>query len=78
VELIRRAITERKNLNLTYLKANDTKSERVVTPMTVGKESYKGADYLGMKAYCNKRHKERMFRVDRDPDHATAVLTRNL
>jgi ATP-dependent exoDNAse (exonuclease V) alpha subunit len=65
VKLIGQAIAEGKNLGLTYLKANDTKSERVVTPLTVGKETYKGAEYLGVKAYCTKRHEERMFRVDR-------------
>ncbi len=63
--LIRQAIKEKAKLSMTYLKANDTKSERVVIPMTVGTASYQGKGYPGMKAFCTKAGEERMFRVDR-------------
>jgi len=63
--LIRQAIKEKAKLNMTYLKANDTKSERIVIPITVGKETYQGKEFPGMKAFCTKRKEERMFRVDR-------------
>ncbi|MEQ1704626.1 MAG: AAA family ATPase [Rickettsiales bacterium] len=65
MDLIRKAIKEKAKLTMTYLKANDTKSERVVIPITVGKEKYQGKEYPGMKAFCTKRKEERMFRVDR-------------
>ncbi len=63
--LIRQAIKEKIKLSMTYLKANDTKSERIVLPLTVGTEEYQGKKYPGMKAYCAKAQEERMFRVDR-------------
>lgn len=63
--LIAQAIKEKAKLSMTYLKANDTKSERVVIPLTVGRETYQGKEYPGMKAFCTKRKEERMFRVDR-------------
>lgn len=65
MELIRKAIKEKARLSMTYLKANDTKSERTVIPITVGTASYQGKEYPGMKAFCTKAGEERMFRVDR-------------
>ena len=62
---IRSAIDTGGTVAMTYLKANDTKSERVVVPISVGPESYMGTSFLGMRAYCPLRDEERMFRVDR-------------
>ena len=50
---------------MTYLKTNDTRSERVVIPISVGTETYRDKDFLGMRAFCTLRRDERMFRVDR-------------
>ena len=65
VAAIRTAIERRRALTLTYLRADDTRSERVVIPVSVGQESYAGTQFLGMRAYCTVRRDERMFRVDR-------------
>ena len=65
VALIEKAIVEKARLSLTYLKANDTKSDRVVIPLSVGTQSYEGKQFHGMKAFCTKAQEERMFRVDR-------------
>ena len=62
---IRRAIEAGGEIAMTYLKADDTKSERVVVPLSVGPESYMGTSFLGMRAFCPLRGEERMFRVDR-------------
>lgn len=62
---IQRAIEENGQIAMTYLKANDTKSERVVVPVSVGPESFMGTSFLGMRAFCPLRGEERMFRVDR-------------
>lgn len=62
---IRRAIEAGGEVAMTYLKTDDTKSERVVVPISVGPESYRGASFLGMRAFCPLRGEERMFRVDR-------------
>ena len=63
--MIEKAIDGKRKLEMTYLKANDTKSKRVVMPLTVGGEVYEGYDFLGMLAYCTKRKEERMFNVER-------------
>ena len=63
--LIRRAIKEGAEIEMTYLKTDDTSSERVVVPLSVGPQSYRGKPFLGMRAFCRLRGAERMFRVDR-------------
>ena len=63
--MIEKAIDGKRKLEMTYLKANDTKSKRVVMPLTVGGEVYEGYDFPGMLAYCTKRKEERMFNVER-------------
>ncbi len=65
VTLIEQSIETRTALEMTYLKSNDTKSKRVVMPISVGVENYKGHDYPGMLAYCYSRKDERMFNVTR-------------
>lgn len=65
IELISQAINDKARLSLTYLKADDTKSERIVVPLSVGTEAYGGKTFPGMKAFCTERQEERMFRVDR-------------
>jgi ATP-dependent DNA helicase PIF1 len=63
--LLRRALEERRELELTYLKANDTQSRRIVIPLAVGTQEYRGKEFPGLKAFCTWAQEERMFRVDR-------------
>lgn len=63
--MIEQAIATKQKLEMTYLKANDTKSRRVIVPLTVGEEDYQGKKFPGMLAYCTKRNEERMFHVGR-------------
>jgi ATP-dependent DNA helicase PIF1 len=65
IGLIQKAIRENKLLEIVYLKANDTKSKRIVKPLSVGEETYSGKKFMGMKAFCMLRHEERMFSVNR-------------
>ena len=65
VKLIERAIAENRDLEITYLKAQDEKSRRVITPKTVGEMEYMGKSYIGTEAYCHTRRDTRVFRVDR-------------
>ena len=65
IEIIERAIADGNEIAMVYLKPDDTKSERVVTPLSVGLEVYRGREFLGMRAFCALREDERMFRVDR-------------
>lgn len=63
--LITEAIKTKSTLRMVYLKANDTKSERIIKPMTLGEEEYANHAFMGMVAYCMSRKAERMFNVDR-------------
>lgn len=65
IRLIRDAIKEGRDISMTYLKADNTESQRVVTPISVGPETYQGKRFDGMRAYCSIRKDRRMFRVDR-------------
>lgn len=63
--MIQHAIDSDISLQITYLKANDTQTERVVIPSSVGIEHYQGAAFPGMKARCTLRGERRTFHVGR-------------
>ena len=65
IRFIQEAIEESRDIAMTYLKADDTESQRVVTPISVGPETYRGKEFEGMQAHCSVRKDRRMFRVDR-------------
>lgn len=65
VKVIERAIAEGKCLEMTYLKAGDEKSRRVVKPLAVGDRTYMTSKFTGLEAHCFGRGGTRMFRVDR-------------
>lgn len=76
VDIIRRAIDARSPLEITYLKASDVKSRRVVHPREVGEMEYLGKPFLGMSALDELRGEERVFRVDRILEiHSPAGVT---
>ncbi len=63
--LIKEAISAKKELCLTYLKANNTKSERVIKPLSVGTESYQGKAFPALRALCSLSKEEQIFHVGR-------------
>ncbi len=65
VKLIEKAIADGACLEITYLKATDEKSRRVVRPLSVGEFRYREASFTGLKADCLSRGEPRTFRVDR-------------
>jgi len=65
IELIKKAIESKSNIDITYLKSNDQKSKRTIAPKKVGTMEYLGKSYLGVEGYCFKREDNRVFRVDR-------------
>jgi len=65
VTIIQEAIKHKSTINITYLKAKDEKSQRLIEPITVGKMEYLNKPYIGVKAFCLKRQEYRVFRVDR-------------
>lgn len=65
VQKINDTIRNGGRLVITYLKANDTRSKRVIEPLEVGEMEYAGKPFLGLRAVCNLRGEERVFSVKR-------------
>jgi ATP-dependent DNA helicase PIF1 len=65
LQLIEKAIRNRKAVEIVYLKAKDEKSRRTVKPFFVGEMEYSGRPFTGTKAICMLRGGERVFNVGR-------------
>ena len=63
--ILEEAIREGRELEIVYLKPDDTKSRRRVRPESVEMMEYRGRTFEGMRAYCHKRGEGRTFRLDR-------------
>ncbi|MCX5805690.1 MAG: AAA family ATPase [Proteobacteria bacterium] len=53
------------NLEILYLKPDDTKSLRTIRPISIEDMEYRGKMFEGLRAYCCLRRNERTFRIDR-------------
>ena len=65
INLMRSAIERQRKIEIIYLKNNDVKSRRVISPIFVGEMEYHGKLYLGMEGFCHLRNEKRIFRLDR-------------
>jgi hypothetical protein len=65
MKIIADAIKDNASLEITYLKANDEKSRRIITPRNVGLKMYLNKEFLGVEAFCQTRQEPRTFRIDR-------------
>lgn len=65
IDFIERAILDVADIEMIYLKGKDEKSNRRVTPKSIGDMVHMGKKYLGMVAYCHARGEERVFAVAR-------------
>jgi ATP-dependent DNA helicase PIF1 len=65
MKIIGDAIKNRLTFNITYLKAKDEKSSRLIRPTYIGEMLYLGKTYTGIQAFCLKRQENRVFKVDR-------------
>ncbi|MGB9005072.1 MAG: WYL domain-containing protein, partial [Candidatus Aminicenantales bacterium] len=63
--LINEAISEGRDLEILYLKPDDTKTRRRVHPESIKMLDYNGKRFEGVVAYCYKREDQRHFRIDR-------------
>jgi len=63
--LISEAISEGRDLEILYLKPDDTKTRRRVHPESVEMMEYGGKRFEGVVAYCYRREDQRHFRIDR-------------
>jgi ATP-dependent DNA helicase PIF1 len=65
VRMIEEAMGERRDLEIVYLKPDDTKSRRRISPESITILEYKGKSFEGLRAYCHERRDLRHFRIDR-------------
>ena len=65
ITMLEEAIESNRALHITYLKAKDEKSERIIRPKRVGEMQYLGKAFLGVTAFDELRQEERVFRVER-------------
>jgi ATP-dependent exoDNAse (exonuclease V) alpha subunit len=64
-EIIHNAIKAGGELDIVYLKTDDTKTRRRIRPESIAMMEYKGRTFEGVRAYCYKREEVRTFRIDR-------------
>ena len=64
-DVIMSAIQGRRDLNIVYLKRDDTKTCRRITPSSIEMMSYMDREFEGVIAHCHKRKTQRVFRIDR-------------
>ena len=64
-ELLNRAIKEKKNVEIVYLKIRDEKSKRTVVPIHAGDMNYQGRKFPGLRAICTDKNGERVFHIER-------------
>ena len=62
---IKEAIKNNQWLEMIYLKPDDSKSQRVVKPLSLSRMEYGGKNFEGLRTYCLLRQEERTFRLDR-------------
>jgi ATP-dependent exoDNAse (exonuclease V) alpha subunit len=63
--LIREAIHGGRDLEIVYLKPDDTKTRRRIRPEAIEMMEYRGRRFEGLRAYCHTRGEARTFRLDR-------------
>ena len=63
--LVLEAIRAGRELEIVYLKPDDTKSRRRIRPEAVEMMEYHGKTFEGVRAFCHKRGEYRSFRLDR-------------
>ncbi|MBI4767508.1 MAG: AAA family ATPase [Deltaproteobacteria bacterium] len=65
VRMIEEAMDAGTDLEIVYLKPDDTKSHRRIRPEAIARLEYKGKPFEGLRAYCHERRDLRHFRIDR-------------
>ncbi|CAL7964317.1 ATP-dependent DNA helicase PIF1 [Gammaproteobacteria bacterium] len=65
IALIKNAIANKKLLEITYLKARDEKTRRIIEPLTIGEMYYQDKKFIGLNGFCTLRKESRCFSVAR-------------
>ncbi|MDR2538848.1 MAG: AAA family ATPase [Bifidobacteriaceae bacterium] len=65
IRILEKAIQMRSVLKMTYLKGDNTKSLRRITPLEIGTMEYNDHFFEGLRAYCHQTNAERTFNLKR-------------
>ncbi|HSB35609.1 MAG TPA: WYL domain-containing protein, partial [Thermoanaerobaculia bacterium] len=63
--IVKEAIRGGRELEILYLKPDDTKTRRRIRPEAVEMMEYRGRKFEGVRAWCHHRGELRTFRIDR-------------
>ncbi len=63
--ILQQAIADKRDLTMTYLKPNDSKSTRVITPISTGEEHHNGKTFAGLRVFCHQHNDNRIFHLGR-------------
>jgi len=74
--LVEEAIAEGLDLEILYLKPDDTKSRRRIRPESIEEMTYAGRRFEGVRAYCHTREEMRTFKIERMLE--VAILPRKI
>ncbi len=64
-EMIEEAIGKKQRLEICYLKPDNEKSRRTITPIAIKQMEYLGHCFEGLEAYCHSRKGTRTFKIER-------------
>jgi len=62
--ILAQAITHGSALHMVYVKSDNPRTERVITPQRIGEMQFGRVTYVGLNAYCHTRQEVRSFRID--------------
>jgi hypothetical protein len=65
LKTIHNAVAQKALLEIVYLKGDGTQTTRVIRPISMGEQEYKGHKFLGLRAVCVLRGEELTFSVPR-------------
>lgn len=65
IEAIRKAIEQNREIEIVYLKSSNIKTCRRIVPLEMKEMSYQGKTFLGLRAFCKLRSKERVFNIEK-------------
>jgi len=65
VDIINEAIASESPLEILYLTATNQKSSRIIYPQIIQENSFKGFNFIGLKAHCTLRNTGRTFKIER-------------
>ena len=65
IKLLEKAIAKKQQLTMTYLKAKDEKSRRVIQPLRLADMEFKKHKFFGLEALCLEKNSRRNFNVSR-------------